>query len=112
GGRAFPTRPGLDAPQRFRTVVPITMHRFLLPGRNPVAPPSLRVRPVLAWTESCIRLVVTCGLLLAAAAAFSARAADPAPVVTVTGGQIRGRLLPDGRGAVFKGIPFAQPPVG
>ncbi len=88
------------------------MHRFLLPGRNPVAPPSLRVRPVLAWTESCIRLVVTCGLLLAAAAAFSARAADPAPVVTVTGGQIRGRLLPDGRGAVFKGIPFAQPPVG
>jgi para-nitrobenzyl esterase len=36
-------------------------------------------------------------------------AADP--VVAVTGGQIRGRLIPAG-GAVFKGIPFAQPPVG
>jgi len=34
------------------------------------------------------------------------------PVATVTGGQIRGRLLPQGAGAVFKGIPFAQPPVG
>jgi para-nitrobenzyl esterase len=38
--------------------------------------------------------------------------ADAGPVVSVTGGLIRGRLLPDGRGAVFKGIPFAKPPVG
>jgi para-nitrobenzyl esterase len=34
------------------------------------------------------------------------------PVISVTGGLIRGRLLPDGHGSVFKGIPFAQPPVG
>jgi para-nitrobenzyl esterase len=34
------------------------------------------------------------------------------PVVSVTGGDIRGRLLEDGAGAVFKGIPFARPPVG
>jgi para-nitrobenzyl esterase len=34
------------------------------------------------------------------------------PIVDVTGGTIRGRLLADGRGAVFKGIPFAHPPVG
>jgi len=33
-------------------------------------------------------------------------------VVSVTGGTIRGRLLPDNGGAVFRGIPFAQPPVG
>jgi para-nitrobenzyl esterase len=39
-----------------------------------------------------------------------AAAADDA-VVAVSGGQIRGRLTPDG-GAAFKGIPFARPPVG
>ena len=33
------------------------------------------------------------------------------PVVAVTGGQVRGQSLKDG-GAVFKGIPFAQPPMG
>jgi len=33
------------------------------------------------------------------------------PVVSVSGGRIRGRLMPDG-GAAFKGIPFARPPVG
>ena len=37
--------------------------------------------------------------------------AQSGPIVTVTGGQIRGALLDKG-GAVFKGIPFAQPPVG
>src|ERR1700686_4437327 len=42
--------------------------------------------------------------------ALSASAAD-SPTVTVTGGPIRGGLLERG-GAVFKGIPFAQPPVG
>jgi para-nitrobenzyl esterase len=39
-------------------------------------------------------------------------AADTAgPVVTITGGQIQGRALPNG-GAVFKGVPFGAPPVG
>ena len=33
------------------------------------------------------------------------------PTVSVTGGQVRGTLL-DGGGAVFKGIPYAQPPTG
>ena len=37
-------------------------------------------------------------------------AADSLPVVAVTGGQIQGSILERG-GAVFKGIPFAQPPV-
>ena len=37
--------------------------------------------------------------------------ADSGPIVKVTGGQIRGALLDKG-GAVFKGIPYAQPPVG
>jgi para-nitrobenzyl esterase len=37
--------------------------------------------------------------------------AQPAPTVTVTGGQVRGQLL-EGGGAAFLGVPFAQPPVG
>src|SRR5436305_796616 len=41
---------------------------------------------------------------------IAACAAD-LPVITVTGGQIRGSALDKG-GAVFKGIPFAQAPVG
>ena len=41
--------------------------------------------------------------------ALPAFAADPS--VNVTGGQIKGAALEKG-GAVFKGIPFAQPPVG
>jgi para-nitrobenzyl esterase len=49
--------------------------------------------------------------LFVALAAMPAVAEDSAPVVTVTGGQIRGAVL-DAGGAVFKGIPFARPPVG
>ena len=37
--------------------------------------------------------------------------AQSGPTVTVTGGQVRGAMLERG-GAVFKGIPYAQPPVG
>jgi len=40
-------------------------------------------------------------------------AQEPAdPLVTITGGQVQGRLLPIPGGAVFKGIPYAAPPVG
>jgi len=51
-------------------------------------------------------------LLLFAASAAPARAADSGPVVDVTGGQIQGRTLDGGKGAVFRGVPFARPPVG
>jgi para-nitrobenzyl esterase len=44
-------------------------------------------------------------------AAVAASGADSGPAVTVTGGQVRGAALVNG-GAVFKGIPYAQPPVG
>lgn len=37
---------------------------------------------------------------------------EPAPIVTVTGGAVRGAALPQGGGGVFRGIPFATPPVG
>jgi para-nitrobenzyl esterase len=49
--------------------------------------------------------------MCALATSLFGAAADPGPVVGVTGGSIRGRALEDG-GAVFRGIPFAQPPVG
>ena len=58
---------------------------------------------------------VCCELAVLAAlcwvAAVRALAAEPGPVVSVTGGEIRGALVP-GAGASFKGVPFAQPPVG
>jgi hypothetical protein len=41
----------------------------------------------------------------------SAVAAESGPVVGVTGGQVQGATLEKG-GAVFKEIPFAQPPIG
>jgi para-nitrobenzyl esterase len=44
-------------------------------------------------------------------AANPASAAGSGPIVTVTGGKVQGVLLEKG-GAVFKGIPYAQPPVG
>ena len=37
--------------------------------------------------------------------------ADPPPSASITGGQVHGSVLEVG-GAVFKGIPYAQPPVG
>jgi para-nitrobenzyl esterase len=49
-------------------------------------------------------------ILFIALATQSANTADSRATITVTGGQIRGAILD--KGAVFKGIPFAQPPVG
>ncbi len=52
-------------------------------------------------------LIVMC----VAFGAIPASAADSGPIVKVTGGQVRGTTLDKG-GAVFKGIPYAAPPVG
>jgi para-nitrobenzyl esterase len=48
--------------------------------------------------------------ILVLAVYLSAAMAADAPVATVTGGQVRGQILKGG-GAVFKGIPYAQPPL-
>src|SRR5215471_19567691 len=53
------------------------------------------------------RIIPVLVMLVGSAVSFS----QSDPIVTVTGGQIRGRLVGVG-GAVFKGIPYAQPPVG
>jgi para-nitrobenzyl esterase len=90
----------------------MSIRRFLPPGRGSVPDPLVRTKPAFAGAENFLRSAVTCCLLLGAAAANFARAEDASPVITVTGGKIGGRLLPEGAGAVFKGIPFAQPPVG
>ena len=44
-------------------------------------------------------------------ASIPASSAGSNPIVSVNTGTLRGSLTPDG-GAVFKGIPFAQPPTG
>jgi len=54
-----------------------------------------------------IALICVCCWSLAASAA----PADSGPTVSVRAGKLRGGVTADG-GAVFKGIPFAQPPVG
>ncbi len=37
---------------------------------------------------------------------------QPAPVVTTASGRLRGRWKVDGTIAVFRGVPYAAPPVG
>jgi carboxylesterase type B len=51
--------------------------------------------------------VALLALIITSALSF----AQSDPIVAVTGGQLRGRLLGNG-GAMFKGIPYAQPPPG
>ena len=62
-----------------------------------------------AGTEDYI-LLRMCRTVSLVVFAISLSAAEP-PTVTVTGGQVRGGVLEKGS-AVFKGIPFAQPPLG
>ncbi len=57
-------------------------------------------------------LAFICLFLYPGMARQTAAAMASEPIVGVTGGAVRGRTLADGRGAVFKGIPFAHPPVG
>ena len=54
---------------------------------------------------------VVAGLSLVVSPATRAQKSD-GPVVTVAGGKVQGRFLPAPGGAVFKGIPYAAPPVG
>ena len=61
---------------------------------------------ILHRTTFSVSSTLLIGLLLSAGLC----AAQPAPVVAVPGGQVRGQSLKDG-GAVFKGIPYAQPPL-
>src|SRR5688572_17629508 len=58
-----------------------------------------------------MRPVKTCIVVLLALGAIPALGADADPVASVSGGHVRGAVLAKG-GAVFKGIPYAQPPTG
>ena len=55
-----------------------------------------------------MKCLILCALLLS----VPVLAAESDPVVKVTGGEVRGSMVADGNVAVFKGIPFAAPPVG
>ena len=61
-------------------------------------------------TLACV-LCLGQALILMISAQAPAKAAGSDPIVTISTGQLRGSLTSDG-GAVFKNIPFAQPPVG
>ena len=58
------------------------------------------------------RLALALLLLGTHPSAALAGSADSQPTVSIVGGVIQGRALAAAGGAVFKGIPFAQPPVG
>ncbi len=84
------------------------------------SPKGVEVRSTLIFIRSvgwtcCLFLlmVAVVGFYLARTDRIVNRvqAAEEEPVVSVTGGQIRGRPLP-GAGTQFLGIPYAQPPVG
>ncbi len=53
---------------------------------------------------------IATGALLAGLALAEGTGRNPS--TTISTGKVEGRLLPGGAGAVFKGLPFAQPPVG
>jgi para-nitrobenzyl esterase len=57
-----------------------------------------------------MKILASCAIF-ASLAANSVLAADSNPAVKVAAGQLAGRTISAG-GATFKGIPFAQPPVG
>ena len=64
-----------------------------------------------------VLVLPACGVAMAAALLLSASlmsvAQDAAgPVVKIAAGSVQGKLLPKADEAVFKGIPYAQPPVG
>jgi para-nitrobenzyl esterase len=60
--------------------------------------------------ESAMPVLFRCIAVSAAVLAVPVWSLDNSPAVAVTGGRIQGSVLERG-GAVFKGIPFAQPPV-
>lgn len=55
--------------------------------------------------------ILLCGVLCWGQASVSQVTAVSSATVSLTTGKLRGSRTPDG-GAVFKGIPFAQPPIG
>ena len=66
----------------------------------------------LAMTKRLYILFVWFFFGLVACASVLAQAPATGPVVSITGGKVRGLLLPKPDGAAFLGLPFAEPPVG
>ena len=56
-------------------------------------------------------VLLACTVGVFTASTLAVFRAQERPIVSVTGGQVAGAVLPGG-GAVFKGIPYAAPPVG
>ena len=74
------------------------------PRRHKASHSRPRVRSKACYAKTCMVVLITLS-------AIPSIGADSDPIVSVTGGRVRGATLEKG-GAVFKGIPYAQPPVG
>lgn len=59
-----------------------------------------------------MRVTVALTVLSLCLLVYGNAAAEPGPIVAVEGGEIQGAFEAGGGGAVFKGIPYAAPPVG
>jgi para-nitrobenzyl esterase len=81
-------------------------------GRNPSKPAKAGTAPTQPWRSLGRRWKPGAFLFLTLGALGPLQADAPDPIVAVTGGLVAGRNLPDGSGMVFRGVPFAQPPIG
>ncbi len=66
----------------------------------------------LAAASAAMPVLAEEGTEAETAAASAAEAIDPSAPIAVTGGEITGTSTEDGAIAIFKGIPYAAPPVG
>ena len=74
------------------------------------SPREGEVRIDISKGERVLKPLAFCSLLLSLASFLSGAAASD-PIVSVSGGKIRGKIAEPG-GASFKGVPFAAPPLG
>jgi para-nitrobenzyl esterase len=67
----------------------------------------------LMFLRNAFATLAIAACITASMSALTAVAQSPSgPLVTISGGKVQGSLLTAPGGAVFKGIPYAQPPVG
>ena len=77
-------------------------------SRSASAAPKLKTLGLVEFSRPPLLAIL---LALAILGARAEETPDPS-VVAVSGGLVRGQPLRDGGGAVFRGVPFARPPVG
>jgi hypothetical protein len=82
------------------------------PGDMAVVGPFRLPTPEAGRMKRRIALWGSMSLALVQPASAEGSGDDAAPIVRTAVGQLRGTMTADGRSAVYKGIPFAAPPIG